>query len=509
MQKLLDFFSFFWFCVLMAAVFAVTGFHWGLLIGSIFTLLLAGFLYLAGTALVRKLAEKGQFFAICPTNKMLAIEKYGNLHKLIFAPTDARRNEISRWAKKIEKLEGKHKPLVLEKGSSGLVWVGYPQIYRVRSYYLTKLDERADKEGNKKDKEHHSLYLGEIVLHWDSAHKGDDGKQGISSGYEEDGIPDFESGDPVQVASAATLYLRAADFTKPLYAVNHLKDAIRDAFLDVYRRTLSELRFFLVTKEAGKSDDEASGSTTQAEKKAEEMLENYKPEILQRANRLLEVNLGIARWKTKEEIKNELSGLFNKGKEEERENIDPIELLPRPRKGSVAARILKDWGMRITDVAITDLEELGKIREKLAGLIEVQIKRTEIRTEALGNKEKDELEGTGTMRKLLQTIRSFETDEEKMKLSIDEYIPSGGALAQFQQWFTRETWGKMSDKGSFYILPGMSEDGSTPSDVIGWLKKLAVSSPFAKKILEETLGSEKKEEKEISPEQEEEDDSSS
>ena len=81
----------------LVGIFAIATFFGSLVSGVLIAFVAAIIMYFVVPAVVRWMAERSWFFAICPANKELAIEKFDTLHTLVFAPTVNRERDVNSF----------------------------------------------------------------------------------------------------------------------------------------------------------------------------------------------------------------------------------------------------------------------------------------------------------------------------------------------------------------------------------------------------------------------------
>lgn len=298
--------------------------------------------------LIRWMADRGIFWVRTPENTALAIMRDRRLDTMLIAVLGEKRAVWQTFCDIKNAAAGRDKFVLMEK-RGGLHYIGRPWVQKVYEWYETTSDEDVHINAL------HSIDLSETIISYPSADK------------DPEGVPNYESGDPVEVRSSLTFYLLVKDPEKALFAVPYRKEAIKKQVFPIWKTVLSALSFYeYATKEEGKEDVKIRG------------------EILQLSSQKLKVALGL---------------LVKEG--------DGFKQPDKYEKGSVVGMIEEEWGMWVRDVVVNDLEETGtKIRDALARQLEAKAtalalveekegqKKATILT-AEGQKQKDILEGEG------------------------------------------------------------------------------------------------------------------
>lgn len=451
---------------LVVLIFTLTNhFFYGLIGGAAFFAL-----YFFFTWLFVRLGENGKWFGIVNTMKVVFVEKYGKLHKIYLNPTSDLLRETEDWK---NKKEGKRESgeseesdkdpekekiyeVVIVKGS-GLFWLGPPWIYKIRAFPWSVHDKkRYLEEGETDDPEKkipHSLFMGDYTLRLKSRWQGPD-KKALSSGYDEHGVPNYETADPVQVASALTLIFRIKDYEKAGYRLQYPKDTMQDMILGEWREVLGSHKFFSeILSDLDQEGKEEGGEKTAGKRKSmsnlddmdiEKLLGKYKPEIIQVAAKYLAVQLGIAKWND----------------DKERGQITYIEP-ENYTEGTVAYKLWDVYGIQLIRVVVTDLEEIsgsgkdGTVREKLESLLRELTDRRTTLIKADAEARASAIEALGEERKIKAKIRAFEVDPEKKRVKLDEYDPSPEAVRAYLQERGLAVLEKLPKEGRSLFFQGM------------------------------------------------------
>lgn len=341
---------------------------------------------------VRKLGDIGKFFVRIAENTALSIMFDRRLDIMLIAVPG---EEMERWKEfcaKKNKAAGYEKFILLKK-SGGLYYIGVPWKHKVYEWWETEKDKEQG------IKVLHSVDLAETIISYPSADPG-------VKINDPDGVPNYESADPVEVTSSLVVYFVIRDPEKALFSVRYRKEAMKKQIFPVWRATLSMMSFYEYT------------SSNSKETTGEKEVARAKGEILQLANQKLRASLGLL--------------------------VEKEGVLVKPEKydSSIVAMFENDWGMWIRDVVVTDLEEKGTtIRDALAKRLEAkatalalvektagEVKKTIMDAEAnkqanilLGEGEKalSELRGKGEASYIASVIDSFTvgstTNEAKAK----------------------------------------------------------------------------------------------
>ncbi|TSC95726.1 MAG: hypothetical protein Athens101410_375 [Parcubacteria group bacterium Athens1014_10] len=269
--------------------------------------------------LIRKWADKGIFSVRIPQNTVLAIMRDKKLLLMLFAPT----GKLDYWRDfclKKNKEAGREKFVIVDK-PGGLVAIGWPWKNSVYEWYKTKTDK--DRIVNAL----HSVDLAEFILIWPSADP-------AAKVNDPNGIPNYESGDRIEIRSSLIYTGAVRDPEKFLFNIgNPPHDALKDTIRPIWLETIGGMTFYKYAQQV------------ESEKK---IAEELKPEIIQLCNRNLRIALGI---------------LTKKGEEW----ADPAA---EEYKKTIIAKIEESWGIWSKDIRVGDIEEVNKaIRDAMAGQV--------------------------------------------------------------------------------------------------------------------------------------------
>jgi len=430
--------------------------------------------YAGVAAALMSLGKRGLLWVIVPFNRMMAILKMGQLYVLLFSPSPEMLDYIEWWC---GTMKGKVLCRIIPPGKSALVWIGYWKVYTVLAWWLFARD-KVDPE-KAAELARHSVSFGDETWVKLSSYKDEKGKP-LGSGWQEDGVPTYETGDPAEIAMAVAIYPRAWRFDRVFSGVKEFPgDAIWPKVLDVLRYTLADLKLF--TDLFGKAEEAAQNAgKDEVMRIAKEMLSAYKPEVLRKASDLWRFNLGITRRIIiKDAAGNEtyeyeyrlpiLEEEFDSSQIETYRRI--LHLGNRPaaeitsdhciQEGTTAHYILKVYGFWLRDAKLVDLEELSGIRDKLAGIITQAIDTWTQVVKATGESEAEKIHGMGDELGEKFRQRGLETDPEKMKGKIEDYAASPGARDAHLTKEGLKTLREMPAKGRQLILvPTDSPDGT-------------------------------------------------
>lgn len=449
----------------------------------------------------RSLADQGYFKARVPESSTVIITKDRSAWRFYVAASGKLRTKMVRWCKKknkqagcADKEESEQRYQMVGGDQGGLVWVGIPPISRVHERW-----DNARDEGDP-NKALHSVSLKDTTWFYRSAHQGgpikdDEGKvvqearEGLSSGYDSNGVPDYESGDPVGVASAMAIYTVVEDPELAVFGVSHREEAIRGICFDAWRVTLSTLLFLEEVEVEAPSIPVASPTGTAEESAQERTAEGlapdvkamefkFRPGILERAPWELRVRLGLA-VRRKSEPEGESADDHEKpSKKKDWVTAGGWWYRRRTRNeslpvGSPAHRCQKDWGTRLFEVAITDLEETEGLRATLAMRLKAIFKAISIMEESKGTAAANILLGESMGRKL--------------KAMLAPFMVKGVSVEQAQQnflaWFQASIIPDMPADGRTMLFPyGMGGTGSTQGLDPGMWNNPIMALPIAMQL---------------------------
>ncbi len=377
----------------------------------------------------------------------------------------------------------RHGYTLIARGSSfvyiGLIWA----IYKVVEWFETRgeqevfakmtPDQQAVEQKKREKIPKHSVTLREQVHDFPSVNKKD------VTAVEK--IPNYDSSDPIGVASDLRLLTRAHDPFKVIYSIDFPISAIRALVLTHWRETISELSFAELLERTTEEVEQQESAAASKHELTKKVMEKLIPAILQVANTNLRLKLGI--WQRKDEAfaKIDSLNLSNdkkqelKGKLETRTikvkklgksggSTEDFDLYVRrmnfvpwleeryPEESLPADLIYHAWGIFLRDAFVTDLELADEAdRKKLSLQVEAMFKRRERIILADAEQIEFEKQGLGLARKLEAQLQVL-TGKDKVSLAEAENVLT-------QLTYYQETLKNLPKEGRqlFFQLPNLAE----------------------------------------------------
>jgi len=431
------------------------------------------------------LGNLGDFYARVPENTGLAIMKNRKLKKIILAVSEQKKDAIERYVKEADYKRGIIKEIREEEDgeeeeqyteeeedasgvkpsknksiydfidntkADGLRFIGPSFLgYDVYEWFETQEDESDGVRAL------HSIDLAEQVIKYLPAEpkkmlKGEEGKkeavsvEGAREGVEYDshyGVPSFKSADNIEIRTSLTFYFIVLHPRKVLFDIRYRKRAVKEQIFPLWRDVLGQHSFFTYQIEKAGGVDEKKLKKQSEKGKTPAIV----PDIRTKSNDALRKALGI-----------ELGSKEKKGKKKGEETI---QLTSKLIKGGLADRLFKDqWGIRVTDVTVGELEAVDPaIEEALGAQMKARTKALAAIETAIGKELADMHEGSGRKKYFSQYLEGI-LGEGEGKIGREQAIQALVKLKNFEALKDIPPDGRV-----FYQWPG-DNLGASPQEAL-------------------------------------------
>ena len=226
------------------------------IIGIVSVVVLLVLIFVAWPVFQRWLADNGWFWVRVPEMHAVVIMQDRNLHKIIIASSDNKKN--SRLQKELGDLIKEDKVGICQTGQ--LFWIGVPWKFQLYSWYEYSADDV-----NPEVDPQYALDLRERI--WD--YSADNDVDGAEHFNEEWGV---DTADPIQVTPKLAVFVEVENPQAALFGVTYFQEGIQREVLTAWKKAVEGLHYFSYERGGADPSGVSKDLQTQAQQKMNTIL---------------------------------------------------------------------------------------------------------------------------------------------------------------------------------------------------------------------------------------------